>query len=80
MIGLEDPFPNDDHHITGSLDDVDQSVYYQAKLVTDLVYQKQRYILSTSPTQIYIPRKEIILKLMRACIEVKQINGLWFNH
>ena len=28
QVGLEDPFPEDDRHITGSLDDVDPAVYY----------------------------------------------------
>ena len=28
QIGLEDPFPEDDRHITGSLDDIDPYVYF----------------------------------------------------
>lgn len=32
-----------------------------------------------SPSEIYIPRKEIMFKLMRACIKVKNVKHLWFN-
>ena len=44
QIGLEDPFPDDDKFIAGSLDDVDKAVYLMPKVPTDYVYQDQRYI------------------------------------
>ena len=78
QIGLEDPFPDDDKFIKGSLDDVDPKVYFMPQVPTDLVYQKQRFT-ATSPTCVYIPRKEIMLKLMRAAIEASDVDELWFN-
>ena len=39
QIGLEDPFPDDDKLIQGSLDDVDERVYFRPNCPTDLVYQ-----------------------------------------
>ncbi len=40
------------------------------KYYTDLVYSDSRYIPNFSPYCIYIPKKEIMAKLMRACIAV----------
>ena len=33
----------------------------------------------SSPICLFLPRKEILLKLIRACIDVKDQNELWFN-
>ena len=44
-----------------------------------LVYPEFRYIKGQVPYCIYIPRKEIMLKLMRACIGVTREEDLWFN-
>lgn len=35
---------------------------------------------SESPSTLYFPRKEIMLKMMRACIGVKSPQELWFNN
>jgi len=32
------------------------------------------------PRLIYMPRKEILIKLMRACIQVKTEKELWFGN
>jgi len=71
QIGLEDPWPDDENRLKGSLDDVDEKVYRRPNNFNDLVYQRQRYTAETCPTQVYVPRSEIMLKLMRACIECK---------
>ena len=76
-IGWADPYPNDDQFITGSLDDG-----YNLRCPEspdDLVYQEQRYIKGNSPICQYIPRKEIMLKIMRACVGIKTPQDLWFN-
>ena len=44
-----------------------------------LVYAKQRFQPNTSPFCIFIPRREMMFKMMRACIEVKTANDLWLN-
>jgi len=76
-VAWSDPFPNDDKLITGSLDDGDDIKLPEK--VDDWVYPESRYIKGFSPYVIYIPKKEIMLKMMRACIEVKKPEHLWFN-
>lgn len=68
QIGIEDPFPNDDLTVIGSVDDDDCKI---AQKHTDLIYDAGRYQDEFSPLCIYIPRKELMLKMMRACIDVK---------
>ena len=38
QIGLEDPWPDDENRLQGSLDDVDENVYKWPNLPLDLVY------------------------------------------
>ena len=76
-IGWSDPFPQDDEFIIGSLDDGDNLVVPEAPL--DLVYEESRYMPEFSPLCIYVPKKEIMLKMMRACVEVKKPDNLWFH-
>jgi hypothetical protein len=45
----------------------------------DLVYFRSRYIEGFSPYCVYIPKKEIMLKLMRACVAVPKSEDLWIN-
>jgi len=45
--------------------------------IEDRVYPDSRYTEGNSPYCIYIPVKEVMLKLMRACIKVKNIDELW---
>jgi len=40
QIGLEDPWPDDENRLTGSLDDIDPKVYKRPEKAMDLVYQK----------------------------------------
>ena len=49
------------------------------ELPDDLVYAKSRYMAEHSPYQVYIPRSEMMIKLMRACVGVTKIEDLWFN-
>jgi hypothetical protein len=63
--------------ITGSTDDGDNMNIPTA--VDDWVYSESRYIDGFSPYVIYVPKKEIMLKMMRACIEVKKEEDLWIN-
>ena len=79
QVGLEDPFPEDDHNILGSLDDIDPDVYRIPESPDEPIYAFSRYKAEYSPYQIYVPRKEIMLKLMRACLGCKVPSDLWFN-
>ena len=76
-IGWSDPYPEDDLFIKGSLDDGHNLVL--PSKVEDLVYPKQRYVKEHSPFQIYIPRKEVMIKMMRACINVTEPEDVWIN-
>lgn len=76
-VGWSDPFPNDDKLVTGSLDDGDNMTL--PTKIDDWVYPESRYIEGFSPYVIYIPKKEIMMKMMRACIEVKKPEDLWIN-
>ena len=79
QIGLEDPFPADEDLYDGSWDDIAPEVYKIPMKPTDLVYKRDRYFAEHSPLHIYIPRKEIMFKLMRACVAVQTPEELWFN-
>jgi len=43
-----------------------------------LVYDRCRYVKDRSPMSIYIPSKNIMFKVMRACINIKDPNKLWY--
>ena len=43
------------------------------------VYAPSRYSPDYSPLLIYIPKKEVMFKMMRACIGVKCTSDLWIN-
>ena len=50
------------------------------KTCVNLVYHINRYIEDCSPMCVYIPSNEVMFKMMRACLEVKEIKDLWmFN-
>jgi len=75
-IGFPDPFPDDDKHIIGSVDDVPDDLA-NPECIDDRVYPDSRYKRENSPYCIYIPCREVMLKLMRACIKVKEPEDLW---
>ena len=41
-------------------------------------YPSERYVQGKSPSCVYIPTKLVMIKLMRACIGVKNPKQLWF--
>ena len=43
----------------------------------DLIYHIDRYWKDTSPMCVYIPSKEVIFKMMRACIGCTSVKDLW---
>jgi hypothetical protein len=80
QIGQQDPFYNDHETVLGSLDDHDSNLCNELLQKYDsLVYQETRFTKDQSPICLFIPRKEIMLKLMRACISVSCPSGIWFN-
>ena len=69
-IGWADPFAADNDGLV------------KDQLLTDpedLVYENCRYVQRYSPYVIYVPKKEVMLKIMRACIGCKQPKDLWIH-
>ena len=68
-IGLMDPYPFEynPHGTVAKLPDGPM----------DLVYPKHRYMEGDSPGCIYIPNKDIMFRMMRACVRVKLPTELW---
>ena len=75
-MSFPDPFPDDDLNIIGSLDDTPDDLKLPNE-INDRVYPDDRYHAGNSPYSIYIPCKEVMLKLMRACIKIKHAETLW---
>ena len=79
QIGLSDPFPDDQVNLKESLKSEEAPFISLPSTNSVSVYPASRMIKSNSPFCIYIPRKEVMFKLMRACINVKFEHELWFN-
>jgi len=45
----------------------------------DDVYPKSKYFEESNPFCLYIPNKEIMFKMIRACIKVTEPEDLWIN-
>jgi len=68
-IGIMDPFPKERSE--------DQAVMSSPEKVSQDVYHESRYLEGQSPNVNFIPRKDIMWKLMRSCIAVKDPEYLW---
>jgi hypothetical protein len=69
QIGMLDPFPQE-AYLEGTKSY--GKSYFQAPLyVNDFVYSEHKYIQDSSPFILYKPRKDLLFKMMRACINVK---------
>jgi len=53
--------------------------YYRKRHTHNLIYKKFLIASEDSPQCIYLPSKECLFKIMRACIGVCSIEDLWFN-
>ena len=72
-IGLKNPFKGEASLLNtkGSLPKIVQGE-------VQLVYPKYKYIQGNSPYCIYIPSSEVMFKLMRSCIGVKEPENVFF--
>ena len=61
--------------MTGSIEDGHNLVIPNETM--DLVYLETRYYKEASPLCIYIPKKEVMLKIMRACIGANKTSDFW---
>ena len=69
-IGWSDPFPKDSRNVDGSFPDAKYGKVAVDEY--DLIYPEGRYIEDQVPFHLYIPKREIMFKLMRACIDINQ--------
>ena len=77
-IGFIDPYPKELNNRNKTIElEFTRLESGQETEVSDRVYPDSRYMKGNSPYTIYIPSKEIMLKLMRACIKVKKVEDLW---
>lgn len=81
-MGISDPFPEDTPHIRklmkgNPIAGLADSLLFEC--VEHLVYSSHRYVMAYSPYMLYIPRKEVMFKIMRACINVTDPLDLWLN-
>ena len=69
QINWPDPFP---YEVNSFKSKVKQPVTYQ-----DIVYNLKRFHGGKISHVIYIPRAELMFKMMRACLNVTEIDQLW---
>ena len=60
-VGMTDPFPDEKMQCNGNV---------RAPMYHIDVYQKSRYTPDNSPSVIYIPTRNVMIKMMRSCIGV----------
>ena len=44
---------------------------------SNLIYDVDRYLEEMSPMCVYIPSRELIFKMMRACVGCTKVEDLW---
>ena len=71
QLGWKDPYPNENRI---------KAKWKNPEKIDDLVYKKARFQNNFIPQVVYVPRKDIMFKIMRACIEVKSEQDFWFNN
>ena len=69
QVGWLDPFPFETKK--------DEECPCFPRFVSEMAYESDRFIPKLAPFVIYIPKKEIMWKIMRACIGVTTKEGLW---
>lgn len=52
---------------------------FDLKVESELLYAESRYVVGESPKPVYLPSRKMMFKLMRACLEVKEVSSLWFR-
>jgi len=72
-VGLIDPFPEEEVAIESP-----GELPKEVDGVLPDVYADTRYVYGNSPYCLYIPNRDIMFKLMRACVKVEDAEELWF--
>jgi hypothetical protein len=74
-IGMADPFPDE----TTTADPNCNMLGDQEFTPENLIYPEYKYSKEMSPLCVYIPSKQLLLKILRACMGVEEVKELWFN-
>ena len=74
-LGMADPFPDE----STMMDTDNQYVGPDKFNMSKLVYPKSRFTKEHTPMIIYIPSREMMIKIMRASMGCQRIEDLWFN-
>ena len=69
-IGMPDPYPNEDA-------EDEEHQFLMPEGPRDLVYEQDAYTPDRCPKPRHLPSRTILLKLMRACIGVTDVDKLW---
>ena len=84
QVGIEDPFPAEPYEFEEAINEICYEPTIQPdteklRWSTLIVDESRMNMDHCSPYCLYIPSRQILLKLMRACIDVKIESDLWFN-
>ena len=71
QIGWPDPFNNEEI--------INQITWKEPIDYDDLVCNPKNLIKGKRPRMYWIPNKELMFKIMRACIEIDSKDQLWFH-
>ena len=73
---MPDPFPEEEYKFQANVPGIDLA----PKRYSDTIYEEYKMNREDcSPLCLFVPRKELMLKMIRACINVKSDWDLWFN-
>ena len=75
-IGWNDPFAHEE--LNSDLESEIPKPELNIEIDTP-VYNLKRLVPGMSPSCLWMPKKELMVKLMRACINARTKNDLWFN-
>ena len=70
QIGMPDPYPREPMEMDFEMPSKED----------DLLYAPTRYKYQVSPSTIFLPSRKVLLKIMRACIDIEDEADLWYNN
>jgi hypothetical protein len=79
-IGIKDPFPRDSITLNYSISDTHSNVFTRMTSADSMAYPHIKYINGIIPDMIFLPRLEIMFKIIRACVCVSSPKELWFKN
>jgi hypothetical protein len=71
-VGWKDPFKNENHFTS--------SFKIPENIFEEMFYHESRMTEHKAPYMVYIPRREMMFKMMRLAIGIVNGYDLWFNN